>query len=227
MKDINIGRSFCWLAAAMIIIAALFCIPCRAGVPEYWATIKVDSTQTWMKAKVFTALVLQPGVSAWNTRISTGPAGVKLTGVASSEAQAQLTELVAMRYSENVRSDIKAPGTTAVTSGFSDMKISAKVVWAVSCRPLANTIIKVSTVNGCVALPASPAPRPKASSRRRWLEQSQTSSTSPISCAHWAPEYCASHPVLRHRPLYEIQALDSSPCAAFCGLHNRGHSVAG
>lgn len=130
------------------VCAFLFATAAQAGVSEY-------CQQTWLKAQVVTALVLQPGVSAWNTKVTVQDDGVTLNGVATSEAQAQLTKLVAQRYTSGVRSNIEAPsvGTfSALGSGVSDTKLQVKVYAALTKTSLINANIKVTAINGGIGL---------------------------------------------------------------------------
>ena len=120
----------------------------QAGVAEY-------CRQSWTKAKVVTALVLQPGVSAWNTSVAVTDTGVTLSGVASSEAQAQLTEMVVQRYVSSVQSNIEAPSKGALIemgSGIADTALQVKVYAALTKKTLINASIKVTCINGCVGL---------------------------------------------------------------------------
>jgi osmotically-inducible protein OsmY len=137
------------------VLVALFVLVASVQAEEVgaWQAFKSSSEQTWMKAKVFTALVIQPGVSAWNTQIVVEKNEVKLSGIAESKAQAELTTLVAQRYTSKVKSSIAAPAVTPITSGLADTTLSMKVYAALTNKSLvSNSSIKVTCISGCVAL---------------------------------------------------------------------------
>lgn len=132
----------------VFVAALLFSTAAQAGVAEY-------CQQSWTKAKVVTALVLQPGVSAWNTSVTVTDTGVTLSGVADSEAQAQLTQMVAQRYAPSVQSSIESPSIgvfSSLGSGVSDTAMLVQVYAVLTKKTLINTSIKVTCINGCVGL---------------------------------------------------------------------------
>jgi osmotically-inducible protein OsmY len=132
----------------VFVAALLFSTAAQAGVAEY-------CQQSWTKAKVVTALIIQPGVSAWNTKVTVDENGVALSGVAASEAQAHLTKLVAQRYVSDVKSSIDAPSTgvfSAFGSGTADNMLQLKVYSVLTKKTLINASLKVTCINGCVGL---------------------------------------------------------------------------
>jgi len=141
-------RSVCWVLLALVLV-----LPVHAGVNEYMQTVKTSGEHTWLKAKVFISLVLQPGVSAWNTSVQVEDSGaVTISGPAESQAQANLTELVVKRHASKVVSNMEAPKSTVLASGFQDTVLTLKVYSALAVKPLLNTNIRVEVMRDSVAL---------------------------------------------------------------------------